>query len=965
MKKQQSGFAVRTIVMAVQGALLAMVLIPVAYAEDEPTLAELTKPAQSLEIGVRNVSKDSFKAGEYNGLEKKGATAIVNFDLRGGGQYDSGDVTRWRLKATDSGLESRNLTGEYSQQGKFTINFAYDELLRNRSDSFMTPYIGAGNSNVLTLPSTWLKPVLNGSANGTPLGFDPAKINSPIWISGVQMPAGSANLTSNTSQQNANIAASNAALAADLPLFQHVNLSTKRVKTDVGVNYNIDPKWLLSASVRHEAKTGYKPMSTVAAGYTEIATVIADKIDTTTDQFNLSLGYTDESKFIKAAYYGSIFKNNVKSMTWYDWSAPAYNTQAYTMSSAPGNQFHQFSLTGGFNFSKTTKLVLDASYARNTQNDQYISSGTGVTELGLGVPVNSLNGLVITKAFSAKLTAKPVKDWSFAANYKYDNHDNRTAVHDYISANAGTTLSTTLPTAATAMWNTSMLGWTPTAGVDGSGNITNPTNINANRPYSKTLNQINLDATYDIKKGQSIKLGYDWQKIDRYCTGTWIDCVDADTTKENTLRADWRGTLTDELSARLGYAYSKRSVGNYNENAFLAVVPMAGFAPVGTTANGTTAFGANGMSLVQVMQTFGITGMGINSGYQTPAQLAAMYPSASPAQLGALQYYFGSSSSGTAPNTGTSVANKATYASGNVISELIGMRRFNMADRNRNALKAGADWQVNEKFSFQGGVNYKDDEYSNSVYGLQAAKNWGLNLDAAYEANENFNIGAFYNFENRSSTMASDVIASSNNGITNTTNKAFNGSVGVKDSNGTTIDTGATSVVGGCYATVALKNLNAKTDPCNKWSVDMQDRVNTLGFSVLKKNLMSGKLDVSSVLTFTRATTDNNVHGGSYVQNPLLTATTGQGAVTAFFYLAASALPTVTTNTIDLKINGKYKLDKASALHVGYSYSYMQNVDFAYNAMQMAASNGNVLPSNETAPNYVVQVIGASYIHNF
>ncbi len=59
-------------------------------------------------------------------------------------------------------------------------------------------------------------------------------------------------------------------------------------------------------------------------------------------------------------------------MTWQDVNDP---TKTATLSSAPSNSFHQILLTGGYNFSPTTKLVLNGSYGRNTQDDQFVTAG--------------------------------------------------------------------------------------------------------------------------------------------------------------------------------------------------------------------------------------------------------------------------------------------------------------------------------------------------------------------------------------------------------------------------------------------------------------------------------------------------------------------------------------------------------------------------------------------------------------
>ena len=78
--------------------------------------------------------------------------------------------------------------------------------------------------------------------------------------------------------------------------------------------------------------------------------------------------------------------------------------------------------------------------------------------------------------------------------------------------------------------------------------------------------------------------GYDFEKIDRACTGSWINCADAATTNDNTLRAEWRANAGEDFTARVDYAYSARRAPNYNENAFLALVPYANVSPAAATA---------------------------------------------------------------------------------------------------------------------------------------------------------------------------------------------------------------------------------------------------------------------------------------------------------------------------------------------------------------------------------------------
>jgi len=225
------------------------------------------------------------------------------------------------------------------------------------------------------LPSNWLKPTV------------PQVSTTALNLRALDVVAGTASgVAAPTTPQLITLANIR---AQDFPAFHNVDLYTKREKYDAGFSYIIDPQWEFKAGMSHEKKTGLKPMSTVSSQVAEFSAVIADKIDQDTDQYNASLNFTGTQSFLQAAYYGSIFKNHVDSMTWQDINDL---TKSATMSSAPSNQFHQFGLTGGYNFTPTTKLVMKASYARNTQNDAFLDASTAANgQLPAGLPRTSIS----------------------------------------------------------------------------------------------------------------------------------------------------------------------------------------------------------------------------------------------------------------------------------------------------------------------------------------------------------------------------------------------------------------------------------------------------------------------------------------------------------------------------------------------------------------------------------------------
>jgi hypothetical protein len=544
---------------------------------------------------------------------------------------------------------------------------------------------------------------------------------------------------------------------------------------------------------------------------------------------------------------------------------------------------------------------LNGSYGRNTQDDQFVTAGQNA-QFPLGLPVSSLDGKVVTTAFNAKLTAKPVKDLNVAAAYKYDNRDNQTPVNTYFFQDANEARA-----AAASPFNAALGLPANTLG----SNI----NIYANRPYSKKINQFNADADYAVAKGQRIQGGYEYQEIERKCDGSWINCADAPKTRENTLRAEWRANVVENLSGRLAYAYSERRV-NYDENAFLALVPMANVVPAG----GAT------VSAYQYLQQTGLTGFGPVAGF----------PSA-PLTGNAAIF---------SPNN--NILPQALYGSRNNINEEVGMRRFNMADRNRNKVRGSVNWDASDRLSLQGGLDYNKDDYNNSVYGLKNAETWALNLEGTYVINADFTAQAFYTYEDIQSQSAGISYAANSN-------TAFVGQAG------------NTIVSGGCFATVLAKNSNAKIDPCSNWSTDMRDKVDTFGAGFKYRNLMGGRLEMVGDVIYTHARTDIAVAGGSYVNNPFALAAPAPAlapGVPAVFFIPAANTPTATTKTIELRLGGQYELDKASALRMLYWYQHLKSNDYVYDGMQFGTLT-NVIPTNEQPFNYNVHVVGVTYIYRF
>jgi len=788
-----------------------------------PEARELTEPKSTIEAGVYGVVNGDWKFGQYNGLSNNGAYGIGNFDLRGGGAYDSGDATRWRLTGKNIGLETREFTGEYKNQGKYKLNFGYDEIYRIGQGTYQSPYIGAGG-NELQLPANWQYPINNNMRTLT---------------------------------------------GRDLATFQGVDLSTKRRRVDGGFSYVLDPQWELKASMRHEDKNG---IQTVGAPIVATRSVILpNPISQSTDQINASLNFVGDKAFGTFAYYGSIFHNDYNSVTFQNaYAAPVTGSQPLygQMSTMPDNQFHQFTLSGGYNFSTDTKLVGSGAYGRNWQDQNFLPTST----INGSVPAQgNLNGAVDFKNVNLKLTHKATNDLNLVAAYKYDERENLTSVRTYQFPD-----------------------------VDNAGPGSNYRN---NTPFSRRVQQGNLDANYAFLKGHWLKAGYEIQNIDRWCNGSWISCTDTPTTTENIGKLDYHGTLFNKLNAKVGYAYSNRSADNYNQDSAY----LASF-----TAPQT----AQQIALFSQYLATGLPAWGPFLGYAPKAGVAYPY-------------------SAVFVNN-NAVSNMVT--GGNNALDINGLGRFNTAPRNQQKVNSLLDYQVTDKLNLGVNGDYRYDNYYQSSYGLQSQRNWSINFDSSYAFNEDLSAHVFYTYQNN---------------MYNTVGASYG-------SNSNTGSTKAGSVVGGCYNTVLGVNNNAKTDPCRNWLSNMSDNIDTVGWGLKHKGLFSGKLDLMGDFLYSFARTNVDVNGGVYTTSPTGTAANGPT-----YLIGTADMPQVKSQLLSFKLDGKFTINKSSAAHLTYLYQHLISNDYIYTGLSQAGTPTGVMPTNAQAPTYSVHAFGLSYIYNF
>ena len=539
MKATKRNLAVSLIALAVQGALAAMTVMPVlAFAEGQEDVDALTKPINFVEIGAANTARGSYKYGEYSGLglHPSGADILGNFSVRGGNSYgmDSG-LMRWGIEGTDLGLTSRALGATVSEQGKWSIGVNYDELRHYITDSYQTPFQGSMGGNAFVLPRPF--GVINTQTK-------------PAAVGGVVPPYGTQALTPN--QQS---------------YFNTTDVSAGRQNTGITATRNLDREWSFRFDFNHLDQDGAKliaagsDVNVKMAGYNvrgENILMLMNPTNYTTDTVNMALNWVGEKGHFTGSYNGSIFQNanngiafsnpyvgnaTAPATTPATGSIPGVAFPVDTLSTPPDNQFHQLNLTGGYNFSSTTKLVGGFSYGRNTQNDSYVN--TNQMQAG-GLPQSSLNGLVIITHGDLKLTNQTTKDLTLNVGLKYNERDNQTAANIYKFNDLGGGAETAVST-----------------------------------PMSNSKLQFDLAGDYRIDRRQNLNLGYEFERVRRWCDSalsnnaqgpgpggpsaaasayyTAASCAQVPETQENKLLGNYKFKATDNISMNLGYAYANRT----------------------------------------------------------------------------------------------------------------------------------------------------------------------------------------------------------------------------------------------------------------------------------------------------------------------------------------------------------------------------------------------------------------------
>lgn len=199
-----------------------------------------------------------------------------------------------------------------------------------------------------------------------------------------------------------------------------VELKTERTATTLGLDKQLPAALDVQVRVRNEEKIGSRMFGRTGTDF------LAEPIDSSTQQIDLTLGYTGERLQLTGGYYGGWYDNHNNALYGSGGSGSTYSP----IGLPPDNESHQIHLAGGYHFTPMTRGTFKLTYAQAKQVDNFIVPA---------VPGNtSLDGRLDTTLAQVGINARPISKLSLLANVRYENRDDRTPVLRYSTLASGT-----------------------------------------------------------------------------------------------------------------------------------------------------------------------------------------------------------------------------------------------------------------------------------------------------------------------------------------------------------------------------------------------------------------------------------------------------------------------------------------------------------------------------------------------
>lgn len=329
----------------------------------------------TVEAGVGTVSDREAKFIDMSGLDKGGYLVL------GGSARWRDDSGMWgQLTASELGLDTRTLAGQFGQEGLYTASLSYDKLPRRFADGAATPYLGQGG-DVLTLPA------------GYPQNSTAA------------MP-----------------------LATTL---QPLKLGYDRSRLEGGLRWTGSERWTVRVNARRDERDGTRPG---AGAFFATTAQLALPMDHVTNQLEVSAAYLGRPVQATLSYHLSSFSNGQEALRFANPFSPVAGATAGQLAGAPDNDFHQIAASLAYQLNPEFRASADIAVGRMTQDAAYLplTLTPGLASGLPALPAASLDGRADTFNGAVRFSyVAPIEGLRLNVSYTRDVRDSDTGSQSF------------------------------------------------------------------------------------------------------------------------------------------------------------------------------------------------------------------------------------------------------------------------------------------------------------------------------------------------------------------------------------------------------------------------------------------------------------------------------------------------------------------------------------------------------
>lgn len=329
--------------------------------------------------GAGYQSDDSFKFGDYTGLDDEGAFFVGNLSA----DYFGPNALRLRAEGQDLGLDSRQIQLQGGWQGRFDLRFGYDELPRFFFETAQTVYENPGASN-LTLPPGWVRAPSTGTMT---------------------------------------------ALDASL---RRADVEWDRETWNTGLSFIQSPRLRYDLDYRHMERDGKRFWG---SSFLSVATVLHRPVDDETDTVEAGVTYAADTWNVRVGYFGSFYDNDANRLNWENaFTAPAPGADNGQAALEPDSDFQQITISGQYHVWDRTRVSGRIAIGRMEQDERLLPYTVNPLLAGGVLPRTRSDGEVDTLHADVRVSSRPLPSLRLRGEFVYDERDNDTPrdVWDYV-----------------------------------------------------------------------------------------------------------------------------------------------------------------------------------------------------------------------------------------------------------------------------------------------------------------------------------------------------------------------------------------------------------------------------------------------------------------------------------------------------------------------------------------------------